>query len=224
MMHPATIPANIDWIIQRWPHILELRLKGTPRPWKTPDLTPEQWAEMDRRAREEKQERGAFTLGESPAPVHLDMLDTQLDIARRVQELALTMSGQLQHNLRRHKHPDPVPHLHYLKGHLHKIDNELHNRIRRETAAIRHAMATLFTEVFDGQRLKTDCPWCKLPKLYIRMIGPEDNPQPIVACESGTCEPPEADCGKYWRGNPAWPFYEWEWLAQQINHEESKTA
>lgn len=223
-MSPALTTENVDWIIERWPHLLESRLKGTPRPWKQPDITPEQRAEIDHRAREEKLQRGAFVLGESPAPVHLDVLDKAQAFALKIQSLALLVSDELQHNVTRHRNPDAITLLLYIRGHLNKVSNDTWNKARKITAEVRAGMALHFTEVFDGQRLKTDCPWCTKPRLFIRMIGPETNPQPVVVCESGVCEPPSADCGTYWRGKPAWPFFEWEWLSQRLHHEEEKTA
>lgn len=221
-MIPNTAEENINWIIERWPHLEASRLKGTPRPWKQPTLTPEQRNELDRQAHAEKTERGAFVLGESPAPIHIDVLDKMHAYARKLKRLAILVSMELKHNIGVQRYPHVPSLLLYIRGHIPKVSNDLFNTIRKVTAEVRAGMAAHFTEVFDGQRLKADCPWCHQPKLFIRLVGPEHNPQPVVVCESGVCEPPSADCGKFYRGQPAWPFYEWEWLSNRINYDEGK--
>jgi hypothetical protein len=41
-------------------------------------------------------------------------------------------------------------------------------------------------------------------------------PQNIaIVCDGGMCDPPSKDVGTWWRGMPAWPIYEWDWLAKQ---------
>lgn len=223
-MSPATAAENIEWIIRYWPNFMDSRLIGTPRPWKQPTISPERQAELDAEARDEKLEHGAFVLGESEAPLHLDVLDKAHTLARRIQDVALELSDQIGSNLARHQYPDMVPLLWYINGHMGKAGNELWNKIRRETADVRAVIAGHFGSVYNGQRLKTECPWCCKEQLFIRLIGPEHDTQPVVVCESGVCEPEDADCGKSYRGNPCWPFYEWEWLANRLNYEDERKA
>lgn len=82
---------------------------------------------------------------------------------------------------------------------------------RMKSATARH-----LTEVTEGQRLKTQCPWCRGEQLMVRTIGPERNPEVVIQCESGVCEPTPDDYGTWHRGLPCWPLHEWEWLARMI--------
>lgn len=84
--------------------------------------------------------------------------------------------------------------------------------------------------IYDGQRLDGVCPWCgQGPRTLVVRIPdePEDPAEPpapmLVVCEGygRICEPPESDCGLYVRGRPAWPWTEWDWLAQRIAHHEA---
>lgn len=228
MINTAT--DNLEWILDRWEQLMETRLPGTPRPWKQPELSREQREEMDRQARIEKIEHGAFVLGESEAPLNLDVLDKAGRITTTVQSLAYRMAQELRHDAMavlaaRAHYTGPQALIGYLAAHVLETSEETQERVRRTTQRIRAIMANHFAEVFDGQRLKTDCPWCHKPKMFIRMIGPEHDRIPIIACESGVCDPPSADCGpKRIRGNPFWPFHEWDWLGDRMDHANAKTA
>lgn len=216
---------NIEWIRLRWDQLMDSRLAGSPRPWRQPTLTAEQRARLDAQARIEKLERGAFVLGESEPPVRLDTLDKAMWIAARLQALTVVTATELHHQAvmvkaaRVRHNTAPEAWCAYLAMHLDQLTEGTTETIRQETRRIRNLMAAHFAEVFDGQRLKTDCPWCRKPRLFIRMIGPDGRQEPIIACESGVCEPPSQDCGTWYRNRPAWPFHEWDWLANRINHE-----
>lgn len=224
----TTAQDNLDWIHGRWTYLTVARLKGTHRPWREPTLTAEQRAQLDAQARAEKQERGAFVLGESPAPVHLDTLDKLQDIAHKLRRLALAVdleTGIVTPALHAQTDYRNVPAIiDYLQHQLPHTSEAAQDTARRVTARIRADMAHDFAEVFDGKRLKADCPWCRQPALYIRLIGPEHARSPVIACQSGTCEPPAADCGTWWRGRPAWPAHEWDWLARRLNHSSAPTS
>lgn len=74
------------------------------------------------------------------------------------------------------------------------------------------------------------CPWCKgtTPKhpeggavtMRVeeipgsRTLGVEA--AAAVVCWNPLCTPPEVDCGTWFRGRPAWPWHEWEWLADRL--------
>lgn len=208
------IPETADWITHRWDDLQDLIVKGTPLPWREHNLTPEQRSALDAQARAERHTQG--TLGDTPAPIHLTALDLTTEIYTHIQDLLVTIAPPKIGHWAATNHPPIRLLLSYLKDHPATED---------EAAAINHtlhrakaAMAALFSEVTDGQRLKCDCPWCHQPTLTIRLIGPDGAQQPVVRCESGVCEPPSADCGTWHRGLPAWPFHEWDWLSQRINH------
>ncbi|WP_433465720.1 hypothetical protein [Spirillospora sp. CA-128828] len=101
----------------------------------------------------------------------------------------------------------------------------------------------------DGQRLDAVCPWCqgrtetapvggaktwRVRDLLAAQRCEHDQierltcvrcPQLIaIVCESGTCEPPSKDVGTWWRGRPAWPIEEWDWLARRLVAAEAHTT
>lgn len=220
------IRRDTTWLTQAWEPLYASRIKGTPRPWKEPTLTPEAKADLDRRAREERHAHGAM-FGESPAPLHIDVLALTMDIAHTTRALAThiakTIGDTPAHTyLTRRADHHPIDLLDYIHTTATQLDPE-------GTAAaytlgqlqhLRTSTARYFTEAVDGQRLKTDCPWCGNPTLFFRRIGPEHRPEFVVACESGTCTPDYRDCGTWLGATPAWPFHEWTWLAKRINHHE----
>lgn len=216
-----TAVEDLDWIHHRWTDLRATLHRGTPKPWKEPTLTTEQRGRLDAQARIEKIERGAFTLGESPAPVHLDALDREIDLTHTMKKLARAISTELGHRAvfvraaKRHYY-DPLNLITYVRNHFAQVTPELGETIQEEASRIRAGLAHHFSEMGEGQRLKTDCPYCDQPTLYVRTIGPEHNTQPVIRCESGTCEPDAQHCGAWHRGQPIWPQHEWEWLAKEI--------
>lgn len=219
----AQLAEDATWILDAWPALHASRLKGTPRPWRQTDLTPEARAELDAAAKAEKLENNASTFGESPAPLHLDVHDLLHKTAhtawRAATWLTLTTIGPHPAMC----YPDQL--LTYIRARAHlATDGEALNNHARQIRARRVEIAKHFAEVVDGQRLKATCPWCLTDKLYFRAIGPETNHQIVVRCDSGTCQPPEGDCGTWMRGRPCWPFHEWEWLAARIDHHQAGRA
>ncbi|KQR01473.1 hypothetical protein ASF74_07870 [Arthrobacter sp. Leaf145] len=225
-----TVIDDLNWIYDRWSDLRATIHRGTPKPWREPTLTLEQRGRLDELARLEKLERGAFTLGESPAPIHLDALDRAIDLTATMVRLARAMATQLGHTAvviraARHRYDDPLLLIRYVRAHFAGIGTdhvELGELIEEEVARLRAGLLHHFSEFAVGQRLKAGCPWCDQPSLYVRLIGPEGHGQPIIRCESGTCNPENGDCGTWHRNMPAWPFHEWEWLSQRIAHAEDK--
>src|SRR5690606_8165485 len=83
-----SVTADAAWLLETLPLLAETRIKGTPRPWREPNLTPQQRAELDARARAERHRRpptppglrhlltvDIAPTGEHPAPLHIDVLD-----------------------------------------------------------------------------------------------------------------------------------------------------
>lgn len=217
---------DIDWIRSRWEHLLESVEKGSPRPWRQPTLDKEARAELDARARAEKRSRGAFVLGESPAPIHLDALDTLTHATHQARVLAIelaTIAEQTAALVHLHHTPsNPAADLDFIKAQLGEADLDELAHIGRTVAGLRRRMAAQFGEVSDGQHIDADCPWCNERQMRIRLIGAPDKKAPVVRCESGKCEPPAADCGARHRGHPIWPLIEWDWLAGRIDHHADK--
>jgi hypothetical protein len=224
-----TVEENLDWIYARWSDLRAALNRGTARPWREPTLTPEQRGRLDAEARLEKLERGAFTLGESPAPIHLDTLDKTVELTTTMAQLARRVATNLNHQAMlirtaTHKYDDPLLLINYIRNHLQEIESDLHIDIEEAAAKLRAGLAHHFSEVVDGQHLKADCPWCDQRELYVRTIGPADNPHPVIRCESGICEPDQEGCGSWHRSMPVWPQHEWEWLAANIKAADERRA
>lgn len=222
-----TVTEDLDWIYTRWSDLRATMHRGTPKPWREPTLTLEQRGRLDELARLEKLERGAFTLGESPAPIHLDALDRAIELTATMVQLTRAMANELGHHAvliraARHRYDDPLLLIRYVRAFWPELKPDLGEVVEDEVARLRAGLVHHFSEFAVGQRLKAGCPWCNEPSLYVRLIGPEGKGQPIIRCESGTCEPDNAGCGTWHRNMPAWPFHEWDWLAQQIARAEDK--
>lgn len=235
-----TLPTDAAYLAQALPHLHATRVKGTPRPWRQNELTPERQAELDHRARQERTttrdplpprwwaRHGATPtiasrdpLAEQPAPLHLDITDLIRDITHAAQAAATDQAltdGNLVIAVWASTTNDTHQLLTYLATTAPPTSHnpELHH-LRTRTARI-------FQDVVDGQRLKTPCPWCGHERLYFRSIGPDHAREIVVRCDSDACQPPDADCGTWHRGRPCWPLHEWDWLAHRIDHANAKRA
>jgi hypothetical protein len=114
--------------------------------------------------------------------------------------------------------------------------------VARTARHMLNEMGRALALVYDGQQLRMICPWCAgrtetapiggeytwrvrdlLGTLRCEHGHPDRQacpscPQHIaIVCESGTCEPPSRDVTTWWRGHPAWPIYEWDWLAKRVH-------
>lgn len=214
---------DLDWIYARWSDLRATLIRGTPKPWREPTLTTEQRGRLDALARVEKIERGAFTLGESPAPVHLDALDRSIDLTTTMARLARAVATELGHHAvliraATHRYDDPLTLTTYLRNHFGEVGFDIGVEVQEEAARIRGGLQHHFSEIRDGQHLKADCPYCDRQELYVRTIGPQHRPEPVIRCESGTCQPSQDQCSIWHRNMPAWAYLDWEWLAGEIIH------
>lgn len=226
-MSEPRIAENLDWIYTRWTDLHATRIRGTPKPWREPTLTPEQRGRLDQLARIEKMERGAFTLGESPAPIHLDAYDRAVDLTKTMAGLARLIATEQGHyamliRAALHKYNDPLLLITYVRNHWEQCGADTVIEVEEQAARIRAGLSHHFSEIDDGQHLKTLCPFCDQAELYVRKIGPADNTIPIIRCESGTCAPDANVCGTWHRNLPAWPLHEWDWFAKQIEYADHK--
>lgn len=207
--------SHAAWIADAWPALHESRLKGTPRRWRQTDLTPEQRAALAVEHQAEKRAAGAPAGADSPAPLHLDVLDLLVDIDDTSRYGARIIQA--------HTLDDPptntIGRLNYITVNAHTLDpnDDDTRRIEQQLRNHRAAITKQWAEVVDGQRLKASCPWCQHHALYFRAIGPELQTEIVIRCESGTCNPGD-DAGVWHQGKPCWPFHEWAWLANRIDH------
>ena len=227
----ASIQADTQWLLDAWDPLQEARTKGTPRPWKETTATIEQQATLDAEARAEKAERGAFVLGDSPAPLHLDILDRLLNIQATTRAIAraiadTTFDSQALVYLTRTKNPSSIQLLEYIHTTITRLVEPRHQQVLDDTQEAIHQLrmrtAGHFAELVDGKTLKAQCPWCGASKLRFRLLG-QTHPEFVIRCESGLCQPGPNDCGA-WTGQgltlPTWPQWEWTWFAKQLNHHE----
>lgn len=233
-MIPAKhVIADLEWVIAYWPDLTESRLPGTARPWRQPEMSPEQRAERDHAARIERQERAAFALAETPAPVDvgvLDLLASLLWDADTIHEHVAQAAGIERLDPPSTAFADARPYLEYAAKWLPAIPYDLAagdipvvDEVARLARGMKQQIAHALCLLYDGQRLDVECPWCSgrteaAPVGGAKTWRVRELPGDLVAivCESGTCEPPSKDVGTWWRGRPCWPVSEWDWLAKQV--------
>ena len=212
---------DANFVIDHWPDLYEARMPGTKRPWAQTKTRQES------REHNNHTDRSVFRMGASPAPCHVDVLDTIIDVVAISHGLAdavsqLTGIGRLP--APESAFADPTPHLEHIRRHINTaanmdggwiIDSALDPDDDFSIVRARRRTAAALRLILAGQVLDADCPWCNARPLRIRIVAEE----PVVICESRrVCEPPEADCGTWVRGRPAWIQPEWEWLAKRIRH------
>lgn|GEM_PF-2519913 len=216
---------DATWLADALDPLHQTRLKGTPRPWRQTELTPEQRAALDLEARAEKTARGAGAFGESPAPIHLDVLDLE----QNIDTTALTLCQLIEHArpataitplLTEHIHrTTAITRLRYIVRNTTHLNPANPHVIHAANAfhGYRTRIETTWGEITIGQRLKAPCPWCGAHQLRFRAIGPDHAQEIVLRCESGTCDPDETHCGTWHHGHPCWPMHEWAWLARWID-------
>jgi hypothetical protein len=220
--------ADLEWVIAYWPDLTEARLPGTARPWRQPELTPDQRAERDHQARIERAERADWALGESPAPVDVGVLDLLASLVWDADTIAERVSWEA--GIEPLAPPssafaDARPYLAFAVKHLPAItsaDPEVMHEVARMARGMVQQIARALCLVYDGQRLDVVCPWCQ-GRTELAPVGGAKTwrvrqlPGDLVAivCE-GVCEPPARDVGTWWRRMPCWPVHDWDWLAKQV--------
>jgi hypothetical protein len=198
------------------------------RPWRPPVLDAYRRAELDHEARIERLERSGLAPGEHADAARADVLDILSGVLWRAEDLAYHLARAARCPVLRPPaaDADPRPYLRHAAACLPTAvlawtnGDEIawwaadlaRDMIRDVTAAL--------ALVHDGQRLKVVCPWCGGGLTGAQTWRVRTLPGDLVAivCEGDQpCEPPSKDVGTWWRGRPAWPFAEWEWLAKRIS-------
>jgi len=230
----AHVIADLEWVIAYWPDLTESRLPGTARPWRQPELSPEQRAERNYAARIERDERSQDAWGETPAPVDvgvLDLLASLLWDADMIHEHVAQSAGVERLAPPSTAFADARPYLAYAAKNLSAVplDAPELDVIADLARGMKQEIARALCLVYDGQRLDVICTWCE-GRTELAPVGGEKTwrvrelPGQLIAivCESGTCEPPTADVGTWWRSRPCWPVNEWDWLAKQVTANEER--
>lgn len=216
-------------------------LPGTAKPWSPPTMSAEKRAELDDLTRRTKLRDEAHAgmlvpLGESPAPMDLNILDLLVEVLEVAERLAHQVADESKAPRMvstRSVFEDPKPYLRFIVANAHQAPN-LATTIVVDCDALIFQARSMLGLLTDGQLLAAVCPWCagRTPKhpvggqktLRVRLSSDPD-PIALIVCESGLCEPPTADYGTTWRGRPAWPLeHEGAWLARQIERAAEATA
>lgn len=227
-----TAAADLWWLASHVDDLLESRFRGTPRPWREPaELDPHQRETLRQHDAQERAERSILAIGEHPAPVHVDTLDLLVDLLATADDLAERVAQAA--GVERMPSPSSSvvsaePYLRHAAAWLGPASSEpgLLEHVAEEAARLRSLVAVHLHELTHGQTLKARCPWCHGGihggyTLRVRQMGERT----VVVCESGTCEPSEADCGLRHHGYPAWDLAtEGEWLAARIEHDSGRVA
>lgn len=209
-------------VIDRWPDFVEAKTKGTPRP------------SVARRPRHRDELGEGEGYGCVPAPLHLDILDSMATI--------VAWSDMLhEHVAQTVGHPrlepaasalaDPRPFLEYVVALLPEAaesDPEITDAVLDKGERMQSIIIAGLGEIFDGQTLNAICPFCvgqtfKRPgerTLRVRLVPSrvtEGELEFVIVCENPDgCRPFAAECDMWVKGNPAWPWSQWEWLAQRL--------
>lgn len=214
-------------------------LPGTARAWSAPRLSAARRADLDRQAREElddpgdslpahlRQAQRVTAPGEHPVPFDLDVMDQLVEIMCAADQLA----DDLCRAAWRPADPpatsafaDPRPALRLVEQLLTAAtagDETIPFYVEHRCKALIDRAETALGLVTDGQLLDGLCPWCggktdHQPVGGARTLRVRNLPHlggPVLICEGGHCEPPDAECGARVRGLPAWPQWEWDWVA-----------
>lgn len=225
--------ADLMYLADHAGDLIEARFRGTPRPWKQAgDLDAAQRAEQLERDAAERRDRNPLSIGEHPAPMHVDVSDVLVDLLMTADDIAEQVAqaaGVDRLPYASSAFADPEPYLRHAARHLamaYEADPSLQGGVKEDAERLRKLVATHLGEVLAGQRVPGLCPWCnggleQRQTLRIRFVRPAPtlDPVPAAVCESGVCEPPDSDVG-VWAGNcPAWPLdTEGAWLSQRIAH------
>lgn len=136
----------------------------------------------------------------------------------------------------------PVPYLDYV---VHLLDQAVDTDLKIAEHAARKAetmqtlIRTVLGEIVDGQLLDAICPFCLgvtphhpaggAKTMHFRLLPIPDQPatqghvavtglvDPVIRCENPVdCKPFAVECGLWVKGQPAWRWPEWEWLAKRL--------
>ncbi|MGW0043459.1 hypothetical protein [Rhodococcus sp. NPDC003348] len=230
MLTPALqlsrIRDDLTYLTEAWPHLIELRIPGPPRPWAE---TPRRTGVLTEQDLERMGPKGI----PRPAPADVSVLDLLASIATSADDMARTVitvvaappDQALPPNPASH---DPRPWLDLIPGWLryaHELDDRTVPWITGQLQPLVHRTARLLGDVRDGQALNGICPWCngftasgpgiRTLQIHYPVTDDEDD-EPLIVCLGVDCNPPRSACGMRHDGHPAWARREWDWLATQL--------
>lgn len=221
MTETAATLALVAEVIARWPDLVESRIKGTQRIMPSHTRDP-----------------GTLEAGEGlgciPAPIHLDVLDAMASIvmwADMLHEHVAQTVGHPRLEPAASALADPRPFLRYVEVLLPEAsesDPEIVEAVHEKAERMRDIILAKVGEVFDGQTLEAICPFCigqtfakrGARTLRVRLIASrvkEGEQEFVIVCENPDgCRPFSAECDLWIKGRPAWPWSQWDWLAERL--------
>ena len=220
----ADAVSHLEWLADHQAQLWDARLYGTPPRWREKQLTREQHEQAAELARAEAAEVDERAPGWSRAPLRVDVLDLHDHIVSKAQALRVIVAehvGDIRTNRDLAALADMLP----------GADTITQERVAEWATAVRDRVRAILGEVEDGQTLKGLCPFClgvgpNTPAGGAYTIRFRSVPRPtradrdatemLAVCESGTCNPLAAECSIWLRGNPAWAYHDWEWLAKRM--------
>lgn len=204
-------------------------MPGTPMPYRAPVLTVEQREAADRKAKAERLERVDIAPGDCPDPYRLEVAELLSDIlvcADHWSDWAAMLSWRPISPPAHSQMASPMPFLRMVREHLHYLADEHQDyceEIEQQARKLTARADTILGNLPGGQRLAAVCPFCGgrsdtcpvggAHTLRVRLLV---DGEPVIVCEGGYCAPESADCGTWWKGQPAWRVHEWDWLADRL--------
>lgn len=235
------VVANLEWVIEYWPDLVESRMPLTTKPLRqTRTITREEKELRDGQASIERYFRNILAWGESPAPVDVDILQTVLDVVVQADDLAAELGpemlcpilaapglGQL----------DARPWLRYSLARLLELPDEQAEEWAEYAwplvERIYQRAARALAEIYHGQVVKVVCPWCDgrteeqpVGGSFTWVVEVLPNNEVAIICHGVNCNPPVEHVATWLWGKPCWPITAWTKLAKHVvpEHERAQRA
>jgi hypothetical protein len=221
--------ADLRKLVDLWPALTQMRLPDAHRPYMRPVITPERRAELDHQARAERLERDASAPGEHPDAVRPEILDLMSSVLVDATDLADRVAVAVHATCLpppSSGFADARPYLRMAGAWTASLEEDLLHHVADVARDMLAQVSRTLGLVYDGQQLEVVCPWCSGGVTGAATWRVRTLPGDLVAivCESGVCEPPSRDVGTWWRGAPAWPMWDWEFLAKRVDGAERMSA
>lgn len=209
--------------------LAESLAQGVDKPIKAPTLNLDLRLARREEQRAERLERVDIAPGEAPIPMDPDVaetIDSVITACWQIHDRVCLAAGITNARRPYLALSDPRPTLVYVRRLLPDIarDTPTLQWVEDMARQLIDEAAEALALTDGGQVIRALCPWCKGKTEHapvggeytLRIRTPKNLDTAVVVCEGGMCEPPEAECGHWVRGNPAWIQAEWEWLAQRL--------
>lgn len=221
------VVANLEWVIEYWPDLVESRLPLTTKPLRqTRTFTRDEKDLRDGQAAIERHFRNSLAWGESPAPVDVDILQTLLDVVVYADDLAAELGPECMCPVLAPPglgDLDARPWLSYALARLHELPDEWHEYAWPVVERMHERAARCLAEIYHGQTVKVFCPWCDgrtqdapVGGAYTWQVEVLPNNQVAIVCRGVNCNPPVEHVATWLWGQPCWPITSWGKLAAHV--------